>query len=90
MTVKKQTATSTGLTVVIENNSNSKCIYGNYFELVPIYSLILICNIFFYFISCAPIRCNKYEYMLEVKLYNSRDYLKIAPSGHCKVCDSFR
>lgn len=33
MTVKKGTATSTGLTVVIENNSSSQCIYGEYFEL---------------------------------------------------------
>jgi hypothetical protein len=33
MTVKKETAASTGLTVVIENNSGSQCTYGEYFEL---------------------------------------------------------
>ena len=33
MTVKKGTTSPTGLTVVIENNSGSQCIYGEYFEL---------------------------------------------------------
>ena len=33
MTVKKGTATSTGLTVVIENDSSSQCTYGVFIEL---------------------------------------------------------
>jgi len=33
MTVKKGTASPTGLTVAFENNSNSQCIYGQYFLL---------------------------------------------------------
>jgi len=33
MTVKEGTASSTGLTVVMENNSDNQCIYGEFFEL---------------------------------------------------------
>ncbi|UNC92602.1 immunoglobulin-like domain-containing protein [Candidatus Contubernalis alkaliaceticus] len=33
MTIKKGTASSTGLTVTFKNNSNSQCIYGDYFWL---------------------------------------------------------